>query len=239
MSTDNELVAEARDDKGTGASRRLRRAGKIPAVIYGGGKEPAMVSFNHDHIMHKLEVESFHTSILKVKHHNKTEQAILRDVQHHPFKQQILHMDFQRISAKEKIHMSVPVHFTGEDVAPGVKLEGGIVSHLITEVDVICLPSQLPEFLSADISELNKGESVHLSDIKLPEGVELTSLAHGGDDLAVAAVVALRISAADEEADEAEAAAAAEGEGVAEGEAGEGEAEVGDDKEVKKEGEGE
>lgn len=233
MSETNELVAEARDDKGTGASRRLRLAGKIPAIIYGGGKEPAMVSFDHDPIMHMLEVESFHTSILKVKHHNKTEQAILRDVHHHPFKQQIIHMDLQRINAKEKIHMSVPVHFTGEDVAPGVKLEGGIVSHLITEIDVLCLPADLPEFLSADMSELSIGGSVHLSDIKLPDGVELTSLAHGGDDLAVAAVVALRISTADEEADAAAAEAAS-----AEGEAAEGGEAAADDGD-KKEGEGE
>lgn len=229
MSTENELVAESRDDKGTGASRRLRHAGKIPAVIYGAGKEPAMVAFDHDPIMHMLEVESFHTSILSVKHHNETEQAILRDVQHHPYKQQILHMDLQRISAKEKIHMSVPVHFIGEDVAPGVKLEGGIVSHLMTEVDIICLPADLPEFLTADLSALNKGESVHLSDIKLPDGVELTALAHGGDDLAVASVVALRVSAADEAAD---AASAAEGDAAEGGEAPAADAD-------KKEGDGE
>ncbi len=199
-----------------------------------------MVSFDHDPIMHKMEIESFHTSILKVKHHNKTEQAILRDVQHHSFKQQIIHMDLQRISAKEKIHMSVPVHFTGEDVAPGVKLEDGIVSHLITEIDVMCLPADLPEFLTVDMSKLGMGDSVHLSDIKLPDGVELTSLAHGGDDLAVAAVVALRVSTADEEADEAAAAAAAEAaaEG-AEGEAPEGGEAAADGDEAKKEGEGE
>lgn len=228
MSTKNELIAEARDDKGTGASRRLRHAGKIPAVIYGAGKEPAMVSFDHDPIMHMLEVESFHTSILTVKHHNETEQAILRDVQHHPYKQQIVHMDLQRVSAKEKIHMSVPVHFTGEDTCPGVKLEGGIVSHLITEIDVICLPGNLPEFLVADMSELSIGDSVHLSDIKVPEGVEFTSLAHGGDDLAVAAVIALRTSSAD---DEAEAAAAEAAAGSA--------AEAAASEEAKKEGEGE
>jgi large subunit ribosomal protein L25 len=209
MSTTNELVAEARDDKGTGASRRLRRAGKIPAVIYGGGKEPAMVMFDHDPILHKLEVESFHTSILNVKHHNETEQAILRDVQHHPYKPIIIHMDLQRINAKEKIHMSVPIHFVGEEVAPGVKQDSGIISHLITEVDVLCLPGDLPEYLTAELSELKMGESVHLSDIKLPDGVELTSMAHGGDDLAVATVVAPRAAVADIEADEADAAAAA------------------------------
>lgn len=236
MSKANELIAEARDDKGTGASRRLRRAGKIPAVIYGAGKEPAMVTFDHDPIMHMLEVESFHTSILDVKHHNETEQAILRDIQHHPFRQQIIHMDLQRISAKEKIHMSVPVHFEGADTAPGVKLEGGIVSHLITEIDVMCLPADLPEFLVADMSELNMGDSVHLSDIKLPKGVELTSLAHGGDDLAVAAIVALRVSTADEEADAAAAEAAA---AAAEGETAEGAEAAADDDKDKKEGEGE
>ena len=192
MTTNFEVIAETRGAKGTGASRRLRRAGKIPGIIYGGGKEPAMVSFEHDPIWHMLENEASHSSILDVKTDGKGEKAILRDVHYHPFKQLILHLDLQRVSETERIHMSVPVHFVGEDVAPGVKLQGGIVSHLMTDVDITCLASNLPEYLVADVSNLNLHESVHLSDLQLPEGVEITSLAHGGDDLAVVSIVAVR-----------------------------------------------
>lgn len=202
-----ELNVEKRDAKGTGASRRLRRAGQVPGIIYGAGKDPEMVSFNHDNIYHLLENEAFHTSIIDVKSGSDVQQAILRDVQYHPFKQVVLHMDLQRISASERIHMRVPLHFIGEDVAPGVKLQGGIVSHLMTEVDVTCLASNLPEYLEADVSELNLHESLHLSDIKLTEGAELTSLFHGGDDLAVVTIAAVRGSIEEEEE-----AAPAEGE---------------------------
>jgi large subunit ribosomal protein L25 len=219
MSENYELIAESRDGQGTGASRRLRRTGKIPAVIYGAGKEPAMVAFDHDTIFHLLEHEAFHTSVLKVKHHNETEQAILRDVQLHPWKQQILHLDFQRISAKEKLHMKVPLHFEGEEIAPGVKQQGGIVSHLMTEVDITCLPGDLPEYLLVDISGLHIGDSIHLSQLDIPKGVEITSMAHGGDDHAVVTIVAVRGS--DEAAEEGEAeegGAAAEEGGEAGGE---------------------
>ncbi|MDH5632056.1 MAG: 50S ribosomal protein L25/general stress protein Ctc [Gammaproteobacteria bacterium] len=192
MSKQYELSAEKRDAKGTGASRRLRHASKIPAVIYGGGKDPEMLAFDHDTIYHLLEHEDFHTSILTVKAGDSSDQAILRDVQMHPYKPRVVHLDLQRISASEKLHMSVPFHFIGEETAPGVKLEGGLVSHLLTEADVICLPKDLPEFLEVNLSALHKNESVHLSDIKLPAGVELTVLAHGGDDLAVATITAVR-----------------------------------------------
>jgi len=192
MTTNFEVIAEKREGKGTGASRRLRRAGMIPGIIYGGGKEAAMVSFKHDPIWHMLENEASHSSILDVKTDGKAEKAILRDVHYHPFKQLILHVDLQRVSESERIHMRVPVHFVGEDVAPGVKLQGGIVSHLMTEVDITCLASNLPEYLVADVSNLNLHESVHLSNLQLPEGVEITSLAHGGDDLAVVSIVAVR-----------------------------------------------
>jgi large subunit ribosomal protein L25 len=220
MTTNFELSAEKRDAKGTGASRRLRRAGKVPGIIYGAGKEPEMVNFDHDKVFHLLENEAFHTSIIDVKTDGSSQKAVLRDVQHHPFKQLIMHMDLQRISASEKIHMLVPLHIKGEDVAPGVKLEGGIVSHLITEVDVICLPGNLPEFLEADVSELNLHDSLHLSDIKIPEGVELTSLAHGGDDLAIVTIAAVRGAAEEEEEEGGEEAEGGEetGEGPKEGE---------------------
>jgi large subunit ribosomal protein L25 len=199
MAANFEVSAEKRDAKGTGASRRLRRAGNVPGIIYGANKDPEMVSFNHDKLYHLLENEAFHTSIIDVKTGNETQQAILRDVHHHPFRQQILHMDMQRVSASEKIHMSIPLHILGEDMSPGVKLQEGIVSHLMTELDVICLASNLPEFLEADVSEMDLHDSLHLSDIKLPEGVELSSLAHGGDDLAVVTIAAVRGSVEEEE----------------------------------------
>lgn len=207
-----ELNVEKRDVKGTGASRRLRRTGQVPGIIYGANKDTEMVCFDHDKIYHLLENEAFHTSIIDVKSSNDTQQVILRDVQYHPFRQLVLHMDLQRVSASEKIHMRVPLHIVGEDVAPGVKLQDGIVSHLITEVDVTCLASNLPEYLEADISELDLHDSLHLSDIKLPEGVEMTSMSHGGDDLAVVTVAAVRGSL-EEEVEEPK-----------EGEEGEGEA---------------
>ena len=163
-----------------------------------------MVTFDHNTVFHLLENEAFHTSILDVKYDGSTQKAVLRDVQYHPFKQLIMHMDLQRISASEKIHMRVPLHFIGEDVAPGVKLQGGIVSHLMTEVDVLCLPANLPEYLEADVAGLNLHDSLHLSDIKLPEGVELTALAHGGDDLAVVTIAAVRTTVEEEVAPEGE-----------------------------------
>ncbi len=206
MATKFELTAEKRDEKGSGANRRLRRAGRVPAVLYGGAKDPVMLTFDHDAIYHYLQNEAFHTSILTVKVDSDADQAILRDVQMHPYKSKVMHMELQRISATEKLHMEIPIHLTGEDVAPGVKLEGGIVSRLMTEVDISCLPHQLPEYLTVDISQLHVGESVHLSDIPLPEGVTITSLAHGGGDHAVAAIVTVRVVEEEVVAEAAEAA---------------------------------
>ncbi len=235
MSAKFELTAEPRAAKGTGASRRLRRSGKIPAILYGAGKEPMMVALDQNIMLRHLANEKFHTSILTVKVGGESDQAILRDWHMHPYKPVVMHIDLQRISATEKIHMKVPLHFTGQDVAPGVKLDGGIVTHLMTEVDITCLPKDLPEFLTVDMSGLRINESVHLSNIKLPEGVTITSLAHGGDDLAVGAITTIKVV---EEAPvvaapvEGEAAAAAPAEGEAKaGEAKAGEAKAG---EVKK-----
>ena len=177
MAAKFELTGEKRADKGTSANRRLRRAGKVPAVLYGGAKDTIMVTFDHDTLYHQLTDEAFHNSVLTVKVGTDTDQAILRDVQMHPYRSKVLHMDLQRISATEKLHLEVPIHVAGEDVAPGVKQEGGVVSRLMAAVDISCLPHQLPEYLEVDISELNIGDSVHLTDIKLPEGVTITSLA--------------------------------------------------------------
>ena len=218
MSMKVELTAEPRAAKGTGASRRLRRSGKVPAVLYGAGKQAMMVALDHNLMMRHLANEKFHTSILTVTVGGDTDQAILRDFHMHPYKPLVMHVDLQRISATEKIHMKVPLHFTGEDAAPGVKVDGGIVTHLMNEVDITCLPKDLPEFLTVDMSALHINESVHLSDIKMPEGVSITSLAHGGDDLAVAAITTIRV--VEEEAPvvaapaEGEAAVAAPAEGT-------------------------
>jgi large subunit ribosomal protein L25 len=187
-----EVTAEPRSEQGTGASRRLRKAGKVPGILYGAGKPAAKILFNHNAIKRQLENEAFHSSILTVKLGADTDQAVLRDWQMHPWKPQVVHVDLQRVSATEKIHMRVPLHFLGADVAPGVKLQGGIVSHIFNEIDITCLPKDLPEFLTVDLSHLSIGDSVHLSDIKMSEGVAITSLAHGGDNLAVAAVMAIK-----------------------------------------------
>jgi large subunit ribosomal protein L25 len=167
-----------------------------------------MITLDQNAMRRYLDDEKFHTAILSVSVGAATDQAILRDYQMHPFKPVVMHVDLQRISATEKIHMRVPLHFTGEEVCPGVKQQGGLVAHLMTEIDITCLPKDLPEFLTADLSNLHIGESLHLSDLKLPEGVQITSLAHGGDDLAVATVTTVRV---EEEAP----AAAAPAEGAA------------------------
>ncbi|HEC27482.1 MAG TPA: 50S ribosomal protein L25/general stress protein Ctc [Gammaproteobacteria bacterium] len=206
MSNSHTIIAEMRDVQGTSASRRLRHAGKIPAVLYGAGKDTTMLTLSHNSLFHNLEDEAFHSSILTVEIDGIKEKAILRDVQMHAFKQLIMHVDLQRISAKDKIHMNVPLHFTGGEEAPGVKVESGIVSHLITELDIVCLPVDLPEFISIDISTLNLGDSVHLSEIELPDGVESTIISHGGDDLAVVTVVAVRAQIEEEAGEEGEEA---------------------------------
>lgn len=190
MSTADFVVqAQARDQKGSSAARRIRNTGRVPCIIYGGGKEPSQISVDHDELMHKLEHEAFYSHILSVEVDGKTEQALLRDVQRHPSKLRVLHADFQRVSATEKVHVQVPLHFIGEESAPGVKVGGGLVSHLMSSVDVRCLPKDLPEFIEVDLSALELGQSVHLSDLKLPAGLEIVELSHGSDhDLPVASV---------------------------------------------------
>jgi large subunit ribosomal protein L25 len=220
MSDSNTISADTRDEQGTGASRRLRRDGKIPAILYGAGKDTVKLTLDHNALFHDLEKESFHSSILNVEVDGKGERAILRDVQMHPYKPIIMHIDLQRVSAKDKIHMNIPFHFTGGEEAPGVKLEGGIISHLMTELDISCLPDDLPEYIEIDVSGLNLGDSIHISEITLPKGVESTSVAHGGDDLAIVTCSAVRGSQAEDEVIE-EAGEEAAGEEAASEEAGE------------------
>ena len=176
-----EINASKREAQGTGASRRLRRAGRVPGIVYGGGKDAQSVDFDHKELYFSLKNEAFHSSVLNLNLDGAKEPVLLRDFQMHPYKPLVLHVDFQRVDATHKIHMKVPLHFVNADIAPGVKLGGGVVNHILTEVDVSCLPGALPEFIEVDLGNLEAGQSLHLSDLKLPAGVELTALARGDD----------------------------------------------------------
>ena len=219
MAEEFDLVADIREDQGKGASRRLRREGKVPAIIYGAGRPPRALVFDHNKVLRQLENESFYSSVLNVKVGEKSQAAILKDLQRHPAKNVIMHIDLQRIVEDEVIRMNVPLHFIGEDVAPGVKLGGGSVSHLRTDVEVVCLPKHLPEYLDVDVSNLELDQMIHLSEIKLPEGVEIPELAQGPEhDHAVVSISVIKVRAVEEE----EEAPAEEGAEEA-GEAAEGE----------------
>ena len=207
------LNAEARNDLGKGASRRLRREGKVPAILYGTGKEPTSLAVDHNELLHKLSNEAFFSHILTVKLGGKEESAIIKDLQRHPAKPVILHMDLQRVSMSEKIRVHVPMHFINEDKSPGVR-EGGLVTHNLIEVEISCLPKNLPEFLEVDLSNLNLDGIVHLSDIKLPSGVEIVELSHGeGHDQPVASIHMPRAAKESAETPEGGEAAPAAGEG--------------------------
>ena len=190
--------AKTRVLQGTSASRRLRRAGNVPGVVYGSGA-PAQIEVDHNEIFHALRNEAFHASVLTMVLDGTNQSVILKDTQWHPYKQQVLHLDFQRVDATHKLHTKVPFHFVNADAAPGVKLQGGIVSHVMNEIDVQCLPSQLPEFIEVDLSGLSVGHSIHVSQIKLPAGVE--ALTHGTDPV-VATLTLPRGAKSDEAAAE-------------------------------------
>lgn len=193
MSSNNFIVdAQLRTGSGTAASRRARHAGQVPCVVYGGGEDDQYILVDHNKIMHQLDVDAFHSSLVKIEVDGDQQRAILRDVQMHPWKSQVLHLDFQRVSRKDKITMVVPINLIGAEEAPGVALDTGIMTQNINQVDVACLATDLPEFLSVDVAGLNMGEAVHLSDIKLPEGVELVHSVEAGDedDHSVASVLA-------------------------------------------------
>ena len=207
-----ELNAEPRSDLGKGASRRLRKTGMVPAIIYGGDSDPVSITLAHNEFIHQLDNEAIYTQVLSLKLGKKKEEVILRDLQRHAFKNQVMHADFQRVDQKKALHVTVPLHFINEEVCYGVKQEGGLLNHLATEVEISALPKNLPEYLELDVSELKLGESLHLSDVILPEGVEIIALTHGEDhDTGVAAVSKTRDTSADEEA-EVEAAAEEGGE---------------------------
>ena len=183
------LNAELRTDMGKGASRRLRRTNKLPAIVYGAGKDPENLTLEQKDVQYQLQYEAFYTQVLELDVGGKKQDVLLRDLQHHPFRQDILHMDFQRVEAKKVVHVNVPLHFINEDVSVGVKQEGGAISHVVTEVEVVCLPKDIPEFIEVDLIEVHMGDIVHLSDLKLPAGVEILALKQGEEhDTAVASV---------------------------------------------------
>ncbi len=181
-----ELSAEPRASFGRTGSRRLRKAGKVPAILYGGGEAPESMVLDHNTLSHQMNREAFFTSILTLKIGAKSQQVVVKDVQRHPFKPLIMHLDFQRIREDEEITLSVPIHFLNEADAKGVKEQGGVVDHLLSEVEVECLPRYLPEYLEIDVTALELNQIYHLSDIKLPEGVSLVALKHGHDEPVVA-----------------------------------------------------
>lgn len=187
-----EVNAMPRTVQGTGASRRLRISGKVPGVVYGGDQPAQVIELDHSALLLQLRHESFHASILNMSVDGKKERVLMRDIQMHPWKKQVLHVDFQRVSANQKIHMDVPLHFINAEIAPGVKLGGGIVSHVMTEVEVSCLPDDLPEFVEVDLSGLELGHAIHLSDLKLPKGVDSVQLLRD-EDVVVASVQVPRV----------------------------------------------
>ena len=207
MKTSFELTAEFRDAQGKGASRRLRHENKVPAILYGGHRDPRALSLDHTKLLLMLDNERFYSTIINLRVGDVTQAAILKDVQRHPAKNAVLHVDLQRVLEDEKIRISIPLHFKNESIAPGVK-KGGVVSHLRNEIEVSCLPKDLPEFVDVDLSQVELNQMLHLSDLAVPEGVEILELSHGRD----APVVSVHHARAEEvEAPAAEAGAVAAG----------------------------
>ncbi|CAN7511431.1 50S ribosomal protein L25/general stress protein Ctc [Trinickia sp. LjRoot230] len=169
------VVAFERNKQGTGASRRLRNTGKTPGIVYGAGAEPQLVELDHNALWHALKKEVFHSSILELEVAGNTQQVLLRDVQYHPFRQIVLHVDFQRVDAKKKLHTKVPLHFMNQETNPAVKLGGAVISHVVTEIEIECLPGDLPEFVELDLAVIEAGQSLHAKDIPLPKGVALVA----------------------------------------------------------------
>ncbi len=198
------FVAFERAKQGTGASRRLRITGRTPGIVYGGAGEPQLIELDHNALWHALKKEVFHSTVLDMELNGKDNKVLLRDVQMHPFKQMILHVDFQRVDATTKLHMKVPLHYSGDENSPAVKTEGCIANHVVTEIEVLCLPADLPEFIAVDLSGLKKGTSLHLADITMPKGV--TAVTHGKNNPVLVSVVVVSAAA---EAPAADAAAAA------------------------------
>ncbi len=176
-----ELNATLRGDKGKGASRRLRHANTFPGIVYGGDKDPVSITLLQKDVKHKLPDESFYSQVLSLSIEGKAEDVLLRDIQHHPYKMEVMHMDFIRVDANKVVHVYSQLHFIGEDESPGVKTEDGVINHVVTEVEVECLPKDIPDFIEIDLSEMHVGDVIHLTDLNLPEGVEILALKQGDE----------------------------------------------------------
>jgi large subunit ribosomal protein L25 len=188
--------ATPRSVQGTSASRRLRRASRVPAIVYGGKEQPVNIELDHNEIFHALRKEKFHASILDMQLEGKSQQVLLRSVQWHPFKQIVMHLDFQRVSADQALHTKVPLHFINAEVSPAVKISAAIISHVLTDLEISCLPANLPEFIEVDLSKLVGGGSIHLADITLPSGV--THVPHRGDTNPVLVTAIVKGGASDD-----------------------------------------
>lgn len=194
-----EIEARLRARSDSNENRRMRKAGQVPAVVYGGSRPPVLLSLSHDELVRHLRNEAFYSHILTLKAEGKYEKVILRDIQRHPSKAQVLHIDFFRISEDQQIKVHVPLHFINEDICKGVKQQGGIISHMQTDVEVACLPKDLPEYLEVDVTDLSLGNSLHLSDLKLSEGISLVALSHGdANDYALVSVIMPRVAEVEE-----------------------------------------
>jgi large subunit ribosomal protein L25 len=202
-----EVTATPRTTQGKGASRRLRHTGRVPGVLYGAGRMAEAIEVDHKEIALKLKQEAFHASILTLSLGSEKQQVLLRDYQMHPWRAQVLHVDFQRVAKDQKIHVKVPLHFINAAIAPGVKTGGGSVNHVMSELDIICFPDDLPEYVEVDLANLQMGHSIHLSELTLPKGVESTQL-RGGDDAVVVTIPVPRAEVPTEEETAAAAAAA-------------------------------
>ena len=200
------VIAFARKEQGTGASRRLRNAGQTPGIIYGGTEAPVAITLDHNALYHALKKEVFHSSILDMDVDGKVEKVLLRDFQVHAYKQLVLHADFQRVDINKKIHVKVPLHFVNADVAPAVKLNGAVISHVLVDLDISCLPADLPEFIEVDLSKMEAGQSLHVSALAFPKGV--TAVVHGDDATVAIAIVPAGATAAAAETPAAAPAAA-------------------------------
>ena len=224
MSTDFILQAKGREDTGKGASRRLRRlAGEVPAIVYGGKKNPTKIALTHKDVAKALENEAFFSSIISLDIEGASEDVIIKDIQRHPAKKIVLHMDFFRVSKTTVLQTKVPLHFINEDTCPGVKLGGGIVAHTMTDIEIQCLPKNLPEFIEVDMAEVDLGDIVHISDIVLPEGVESVALNLGADhDLSVATINKPKAVEVEEDTESLDAADDAETSDKSEGDSNEG-----------------
>ncbi|HVE08124.1 MAG TPA: 50S ribosomal protein L25/general stress protein Ctc [Paraburkholderia sp.] len=201
------VVAFERSKQGTGASRRLRNTGKTPGIVYGASSEPQLIELDHNALWHALKKEVFHSSILELEVAGKAQQVLLRDVQYHPFRQLVLHVDFQRVDPNKKLHTKVPLHFMNQETNPAVKLSGAVISHVVNEIEIECLPAALPEFLEVDLAKIEAGQTMHAKDIVLPAGVALT--AHIEAENPVIASATIPAGAVSEEAATGEGEAAA------------------------------